>query len=229
MSWGAIGAAGIGAVVNMSNAAKNRRDAKEAARMAMVEKERQQLLLDQQKNQYRNQSFSNPFAGMENVYEDLTVNQQAAQFQTQQGAQQRANIMGTLKETAGPSGIASLAQTLANQGALQTQRISAQIGQQEAVNQRLTAKGAGQVQAYERQGDQWVQQSKMDREATLLGMQMGQSTGANKAAIQAQANQLNAQLAQQQVTADMFGTATTALAANADEIGGVDNKFWTNI
>jgi hypothetical protein len=46
----------------------------------------------------------------------------------------------------------------------------------------------------------------MDRQATLLGMQMGQTTGANMAYQQAQANQMNASIANQQTTADLFGT-----------------------
>ena len=138
---------------------------------------------------------------MENVYEDLTVNQQQADFQSQQGAQQRANIMQGLRGAAGGSGIAGLAQSLANQGSLQTQKISASIGLQESQNQMASAKGAGAVQVAERQGDQWVAQQEADRQATLLGMQMGQTTGANLAASQAQANQVNAGIASQQTTA----------------------------
>ena len=97
--------------------------------------------------------FENPYENMENkykytenVYEDLTVNQQQAQFQAQQGSQQRANIMQSMKGAAGGSGIAALAQSMANQGQLQTQKISASIGMQEAQNQKLKAQGAQRVQ-----------------------------------------------------------------------------------
>ena len=89
-------------------------------------------------------SVQNPFA--ENVYEDLTVNQQQAQFVAQQGMQQRANIMAGLQGAAGGSGIAGLAQALANQGQLATQKASASIGMQEARNEQLKATGAMQVQ-----------------------------------------------------------------------------------
>ena len=54
--------------------------------------------------------------------------------------------MQGLKGAAGGSGIAGLAQSLAGQGQLQAQQISASIGQQEAMNQRLRAQGAQQVQ-----------------------------------------------------------------------------------
>jgi hypothetical protein len=94
--------------------------------------------------------FKNPFSNMENTFEDLTVNQQQAQFQAQQGNQQRANIMQGLKGAAGSSGIAGLAQAMANQGQLQTQQISASIGMQESQNQIASAKGAAAIQNTER-------------------------------------------------------------------------------
>jgi len=226
MAWAAIGVAAIGGIVSGINAAKNREDAKTMATNAGIERKAQQEKLDAQKAEYKAMKFTNPFANMENVYEDLTVNQQQAQFQAQQGAQQRTNIMQNLKGAAGGSGVAGLAQALANQGALQTQRISASIGLQESTNQLAAAKGAGAVQIAERQGDQWVQQAQMDRQATLLGMQMGETTGANLAYQQAQQNQLNAQIAQQQVTADMFGTVAGGLASN-ESIGGSDSNIFT--
>jgi hypothetical protein len=95
---------------------------------------------------------SNPYANMENTMEDLTVNQQQAQFESQQGQQQRANIMSQMGGAAGSSGVAGLAQAMANQGQLQTQRSSASIGQQEAANQKAAATQAGALQKMERQG-----------------------------------------------------------------------------
>ena len=218
MSFGAIAVAGIGGLVNMSNAKKNRELAEDQAEKARIERAEQQRKLDAQVAAYKGMKFTNPFANMENVYEDLTVNQQEAQFQARQGAQQRANIMQNLRGAAGASGIAGLAQALANQGALQTQRISASIGQQEARNQMAAARGAGAVQIAERQGDQFVQQAEMDRQATILGMQMGQATGANTAYMQAQANQMNAAIASQQMTSDLFSTTASAMAQNPDKM-----------
>ena len=50
---------------------------------------------------YKNMEFKNPYAqniysGMENTMEDLTVNQQQAQFQSQQSQQSQANILNSL-------------------------------------------------------------------------------------------------------------------------------------
>ena len=205
MSWGSIVVGGASAIIGGIQAGKNKRDAEAIADQALLDQQEQQAALERQKAEYKAMQFVNPFENMENVYEDLTVNQQQAQFEAQQGAQQRANIMQNLRGAAGASGIAGLAQTLANQGALQTQRISASIGQQEARNQLAAAKGASAIQIAERQGAQWVQQAEMDRQATLLGMQMGETTGANLALQQAQANQMNAQIAQTQVMMEGIG------------------------
>ena len=205
MSWGSIVVGGASAIIGGIQAGKNKRDAEAIADQALLDQQEQQAAVERQKAEYKAMKFVNPFENMENVYEDLTVNQQQAQFEAQQGAQQRANIMQNLRGAAGASGIAGLAQTLANQGALQTQRISASIGQQEARNQLAAAKGASAIQVAERQGDQWVQQAEMDRQATLLGMQMGETTGANLALQQAQANQMNAQIAQTQIMMEGIG------------------------
>jgi len=232
-TWGAIVVGVVGAGVSVYNSSKNRGQAEDAADAIKTERDKQQALLDAQKDEYKAMKFSNPFANMqnmysENVYEDLTVNQQQAQFEAQQGDQQRANIMQSLSGAAGGSGIAGLAQAMANQGQLQTQRISASIGQQESRNEALRAKGAyqvqqgaDQVQTAKLQGAQWVQQAEMDRQATLLGIQMGEAQGANLAAQQAQANQMNAQVAQGGTTSSMFG-ALGQVAGNIDwgSIGG---------
>jgi hypothetical protein len=205
MSFGAIAVGTIGGIVSMVNAGKNRELAEDQLKEARLQRQEQQARLDRQKAEYKSMQFKNPFTNMENVFEDLTVNQQQAQFEAQQGAQQRANIMQSLKGAAGASGIAGLAQALANQGQLQTQRISASIGQQESRNQMAAAKGASAIQIAERQGDQFIQQAEMDRQATLLGMQMGVTTGANLGFQQAQANQMNAMIQQQQSMMDFIG------------------------
>ena len=132
--------------------------------------------------------------------------------------------MQSLKGAAGASGVAGLAQALANQGTLQTQRISASIGQQESRNQMAAARGAAAVQTAERQGDQWVQQANMDRQATLLGMQMGETTGANLGFQQAQANQMNAMISQQQSTMDFIGGMAEPMSDAFGNIGGKQKK-----
>ena len=150
----------------------------------------------------RGMKFENPYADLqtqfENPYEDLTVNQQQAQFQAQRGEQARANILQSLQGAAGGSGIAGLAQTLANQQQLQTQQISADIGRQESANQMATARGAANVQAAEAQAQKTVlggedlrQQRERQRTMDIMNLRSGQQ------ALQRDIRQQRAQASQQ--------------------------------
>ena len=210
--------------------ANNALTAKIAAENLAFQKE-QQKKLDAQKDIYRAMEFVNPYENMENAYEDLTVNQQQAQFQTQQGAQQRANIMENLKGAAGGSGIAGLAQAMANQGQLQNQQISAQIGAQESAQQMAKASGAESADLKERGGEASVQDMERSRQSTLLGISMGESAGANAAAMQAQSNQVAAGAAQAnmlgQQSAAMYGMAGSAISGGM--AAASDRKLKKNI
>jgi len=199
--WIPLAASVIGGIMTNKAGKRNIRMAREDAAKAFKEQQRQQALLADQMDQYKSQSFNNPYA--ENVFEDLTVNQKQAQFQVQQGNQQRSDLLQNLKGAAGGSGIAGLAQSLANQGVLQTQRISASIGQQESANQMAAARGQLQVQ----KGEEMLQNKNADMQSTLLGIQYGQATGANQ----------NYQQAQQNV----YGARSSAAEANAAAVQGV--------
>ena len=151
---------GIWGSVKAKNAAKKAREAEEEARKKM----------DTLKEAYSNLDTTNPFLNMENTMEDLTINQKQAEFQRQQFEQSQANIMGGLRGAAGGSGIAALAQSLAQQGQLQSQQAAASIGQQEAANQRLAAQEASRIQGMERQGDVMSRNWEREKVGTLLGM-----------------------------------------------------------
>ena len=102
--------------------------------------------------------------------EDLTINQQQAEFEKQQAMQSQANIMGQMRGAAGSSGIAALAQSLANEGSLQAQRSSASIGAQEAANQKLERGEASRIQGLEREGDLMSRNMQFGKIDTLMGM-----------------------------------------------------------
>tara|TARA_R100000458_G_C8212293_1_gene199332 strand:- start:131 stop:943 length:813 start_codon:yes stop_codon:yes gene_type:complete len=157
---------------------------------------------------YLDQEITNPYANLENPYEDLTVNQQQAQFQAQQGAQARADILGGLRGAAGGSGAAALAQSLANQQTRQQQAMSASIGQQEAANQRARAQGAASIQRLEAAGEAQRQQQEMARTQNLFGIDMARVTAANQAVSDARAQQ-SAGLGQM-VGAGIMGAASGA-------------------
>ena len=241
---GALIVVGVGAAitagVSMYNGAKNRKAAKKAAEKAAKEKAKQMALLNKEKARYEKFEFTNPYAqaknqfeNLENTMEDLTVNQQQAQFEAQQGAQQRSNIMETMRGAVGGSGIAALAQTMANQGQLATQRASASIGQQESANQRMQAQQAGQNQSLERQGaqtaeglrmrgDEMVARQEADRRATILGIQASMAGGAAQAATSADQMSLQTDIqARNQTTAAISSgvSSVTSVAAQQAKDG----------
>tara|TARA_Y100001938_G_scaffold139820_2_gene207181 strand:- start:2819 stop:3583 length:765 start_codon:yes stop_codon:yes gene_type:complete len=160
---------------------RQKREAAKAARQALAERQEQQKRVDEQVAEYKAMKFENPYANLTNVAEDMRVSTQAADFQMQQAAQTRANILGGLRGAAGSSGIAGLAQTLANQGALQAQKVSADLAKQELLNEKARAQAEGNLQLKKAEGDIMVQQAETSRQATILGMQMGQSQAANTA------------------------------------------------
>ena len=201
-----------------------------------VWQEQQRAILERQKQQYREFQFTNPFAGMENPFEDLTVDQQSAQFQMEQGRQQRANILASLSGAAGASGIAGLAQTLAGQGTLQARQVGADISRQEAANRMATAQGAQQIETLRRQGAAAVQQAEAAREATLYASELGEMAGARAGMQAAFANQMSGQAtmasmqnARMGMWGDIIGGVTGAIGDVAELFTKSDRKLKKNI
>ena len=188
------------------------------ARRAKKEAEAAKAELDKQKNKFENLDTSNPYLNMENVMEDLTVNQQAAEFTKQQQMQSQANIMTQMRGAAGGSGIAALAQTMANQASLDSQASSASIAQQEQTNQASRAAEASRIQGLEREGELISRQAQQGKIETLMGM----STQELNAAREARA------AAQQQVvegvgdiaTGAVQGIAGAKMKSGGDFLGG---------
>jgi hypothetical protein len=146
-----------------------------------LEQKQAQGEFDANMAQYKQQDLSNPYANMENVYEDLTVNTQAADFAAQQQAQGMANTMQSMKGAAGGSGIAALAQAMAGQQSQNAQSASADIARQEAGNQKAQAQMAGQLQSMEREGDLISRSMKREQYETELGMSQQRLGAANLA------------------------------------------------
>ena len=147
-------------------------------------RDRAQSAYDQSLDAYFSQDISNPFANMENTMEDLTVNTQAADFAAAQQAQGLSDVLGQTRQAAGGSGIAALAQSLANQQSQNALSASASTGQQEAANQRAAAQQAGMNQMQMLQGEAGVQ----DRRSQLLGERFQVDAGelaTREAAVQA--------------------------------------------
>ena len=109
MSFIALGVTALGGTAKLIMASQGRNARIQEQREANAE-------LARRREEFDNITYTNPYADLENTYEDLTVNQQQAEFQAQQFAQSQANILEGLQGAAGGSGIAGLAQSLANQG-----------------------------------------------------------------------------------------------------------------
>ena len=164
------------------------------------------------KQAYMNMKFenplggiTNPYAGMqnpygENLFEDLTVDRQGADYLREQQQQSQANLMQGLKGVAGSSGVAGLAQSMANIGSQQAQKASATISQQEQQNQRLRLKGEQQkrkgtfdfnkmqrktefdIDVAKRESQQkYVTEKEQERTASLYGLSLDRLSAADKA------------------------------------------------
>ena len=145
------------------------------------EQRQAQAEYDRNMQQFQQQDTSNLYANMENPFADLTVNQQAANFARQQQQQASANLMQNLQGAAGGSGIAALAQSLAQQEASSAQAAAADIGRQEAANQARTAGAAMDLQRMERMGAETARGLELDKRTTLLGMSQERLAAADQA------------------------------------------------
>ena len=217
MSFLIAGAAVVSAGVGVAKAISGSKAKKEAEKKAKAAKAE----MDARKAEYAQLDTSNPYADYqnqmaENVYEDLTVNQQQAEFQKEQQEQQRANIMQGLQGAAGGSGIAALAQQMANQGSLDARQSAASIGQQEAANQKLQAQGELIVQEGEQaamgkriEGEIMSRDMERNKVMTLMGMSQSEMSAHNQAAAAGEAQMWSG-------IGDIGGAVTSGITAGID-------------
>jgi len=132
-----------------------------------------------------NMDTSNPYANQQNVYEDLTVNTQQADMLAGQQQQALGNTMQNLQGAAGGSGIAALAQSMANQQSQNLQRATASIGQQESQNQRLMMGQEAQMQQNMVEGDMLSRQMEASKTTGILNRAGQRLSAANQARQQA--------------------------------------------
>lgn len=172
---GILTAAAIGGLVSggskiigsLIGGGKRRREAKRAA-----------AELASRKEAFENFQFTNPYKGLENVAEDLTVNQDAAQFQAQQTD---AALAQSMQAAVASGGAAGGAQAIA-QAALQSKRgIASDIARQEQSNQAAQINQAGKLQALEAQGEEDIQSQQYLQQGELLNMASGRKLAADQA------------------------------------------------
>ena len=170
---GAIGSAigSLGSIAGgMIGSGKRKREQREA-----------QAEFDRNKARYEGLDTSNLATNLENTYEDLTVNTQAAQFAAQGQQQVLANTMGAMQGAAGGGGIAAMAQAMAGQQSQNMQMASNSIASQESGNQAAQAQMAGSLQSAELQGAYKSRASELEKTETMLGMSQARLGAANAA------------------------------------------------
>ena len=189
----------IAAGVNIIGGISARRRAKRAEKKAKEKmKQAKKAWMEMEfVNPY--QGLENPYSNLENVYEDTTVDTQAYDYLTEQTQQQQANLMQQYSGAAGSSGIAALAQGIANIGLKQSQQVASSISQQERTNelaalqeqariQQLKRTGAFETDMLQRKGDALVRKQEMARLASIYGLNidnlMAQTSAKNQASSQ---------------------------------------------
>tara|TARA_R100000458_G_C8237697_1_gene217566 strand:+ start:34 stop:687 length:654 start_codon:yes stop_codon:yes gene_type:complete len=174
MSFVAAGIAAAGGIAQIIASQKGKAARKKEQEEANAE-------LAQRKQAYEDMEFSNPYANLENVFEDLTVNTQQADMMNQQTQQAQANAMQSLQAAAGGSGIAGLAQQLMQSGQLERQKAAADIGKQEQANQQAMMSEASRLQQLEARGEESLRKFEKDKIETLFGMSQQRKISADAA------------------------------------------------
>ena len=121
----------------------------------------------------------------ENIYEELEVDTEAADYAREQFQEQQAGIMQGLRGMAGASGIAGLAQSLSGQAAKQARETQLTIGQQLQQNRKMQMQEQARFNAQQRQiqlaNMEGARQFEIDKMSTLLGVTGQRIAGAQGA------------------------------------------------
>jgi hypothetical protein len=170
----------------------------------------------QQKAAFQNTTFSNEFANLENTAEDLTVNQQASQFQAQQTDAALAQSMDAAIASGGAAGGA---QAIAAAALQSKAGISADLARQESTNQAMRAQQAASNQMNEAQGADDLQLRNYTQSQQLLNMASGRKNAADAARQQATAGLISG------ISSVAGGLATGGAAGALGKVGDFMGKF----
>ena len=152
MSFVALGVAVVGGAAKLISAAQGRKARKEEQQRANAE-------LAKRTAAFENLEVTNPYENLEN----------------------QSNTMEGMRQSAGGSGVAGLAQAMANQGQIAAQKASTSIGQQEQANQMASAKGESARQSAVASGEVGRQGRQKSMTGDLLEMSMGRKKAADDA------------------------------------------------
>ena len=195
------GASGIiSSVGSLFGAGRRRREQKAANEE--FQKRKQAFESIEYVNPYAN--LTNPYANLqnpyaENLYEDLGVNMQSADFLKEQQQQSQANLMQQFRGAAGGSGVAALAQSMSNIASGQARQAAVDIARQERANEiarikgeqqrrtgqfgidKMKAAGGFTVDKLQAQGESFRRRQENARTRALFGLSIDRKMAADKA------------------------------------------------
>jgi len=158
---------------------------KEEERLAKYNEDFDQRLADYEKSEF--QPLDADALKQENVFEDLEVDTEAADYAREQFQQQQADIMQGLRGVAGASGVAGLAQSLSMQAKDQAKQTQLTIGQQLQQNRKLQMQEQSRLNTQDRQVQlanmEGARQFELDKMSTLMGV-AGQRISGTQASIE---------------------------------------------
>ena len=199
--WGAIIGGAAQVAGSLIGSGKRKREQKKA-----------QLQNQADQAAVRDFQFSNSYKGLENTAEDLTVNNQAANFQAAQTDQALAGALDA--STQGNAAGGGNAIALANAALGAKQGISNDLAAQESQNQQIRQKEASDLQAAEAQGEQDLQSQRYVQAGTNQELSAARLGAANDAR-QAATNQL----------VGGIGSIAGGVGAAAEKAGGLGKLF----
>ena len=199
--WGAIIGGAAQVAGSLIGSGKRKREQKKA-----------QLQNQADQAAVRDFQFSNSYKGLENTAEDLTVNNQAANFQAAQTDQALAGALDA--STQGNAAGGGNAIALANAALGAKQGISNDLAAQESQNQQLRQQEASNLQAAEAQGEQDLQSQRYVQAGTNQELSAARLGAANDAR-QAATNQL----------VGGIGSIAGGVGAAAEKAGGLGKLF----
>ena len=166
--WGAIIGGAAQVAGSLIGSGKRKREQKKA-----------QLQNQADEAAVRDFQFSNSYKGLENTAEDLTVNNQASNFQAAQTDQALAGALDA--STQGNAAGGGNAIALANAALGAKQGISNDLANQESINQQIRQQEASNLQAAEAQGEQDLQSQRYTQAGTNLELSGSRLQAANQA------------------------------------------------
>jgi hypothetical protein len=140
-----------------------------------------QQTYNQLMREYEGLDTSNLNADIENPFEDMTVNQQQAQFKFEKADLVSSDTLSKGLQMSSGSGVAGVVQAMMQARTQNIVNAAVDIGNQEYKNQMNAAQTQIKLDQFEAQGAEKARQLEYGKTSTLLGMAGQELAAANKA------------------------------------------------